>query len=80
MSVILKIKHTDIAGTCFICGANLDHVTADDDGDEYHDTWTCDECDILITFITPSKAATYGELSKCWMEVTPAAVRKHVGS
>lgn len=69
MSVIFKIEHTDIAGTCFICDSDLEPVGDEIDGDEHRDTWACENCEILITFITSAKVHTYHEISSCRIEV-----------
>ncbi len=71
MSYIFKIRHDNVAGTCFICGTDLEPVGDEIEGDEHHDTWSCERCEILITFITPAKVHAYHEIDNCWIEVVP---------
>lgn len=69
MSVTLKIKHSDMAGTCFICGSDLEAVGDEIEDGEHHDTYACERCEILITFITSAKVQAYHEIDRCWIEV-----------
>lgn len=71
MIVTFKVKHDNIAGTCFICGTDLEPVGDEVEGGEHHDTWACERCEILITFVTSSKVHAYHEIDTCWIEVEP---------
>ena len=59
MSFVFKIKHSDIGGTCFICGSELEAVGDEVEGGEHHDTYACERCEILITVITSAKVHAY---------------------
>jgi hypothetical protein len=46
---------------CPYCKADLwgNNLDGERDGDKFNDTYTCDDCDVLVTLITPIAAGEY---------------------
>lgn len=52
---------------CPVCGDDMDHLCDeydDDDGKELHlDTYTCDHCDLFVTYVSPADVGEYHKVA-----------------
>lgn len=44
---------------CPLCGDDLSHVGDDIDEGDFHDTYACNYCRILVTYVSPCKYTEY---------------------
>lgn len=49
----MKLMLKNNIGTCPICGDDLRHNFDERDGGKHEDVYTCDSCDIGVTYISP---------------------------
>lgn len=53
----------NIGAACPICGEDTDHLDDERDGDTVSESYTCDNCRVIITFTWKQPKPSYSELS-----------------
>lgn len=67
MSMWLKL-HSNV-GTCPVCGEDLTHNFDERDGGRYYDIYTCYECEIGVTYISPDDGREYHDYNNGEIEI-----------
>lgn len=70
MNIRAKIWLKDIGATCPICGEDLEHLCDERNEGKYEDSYTCDACGVIVTYISPDDGRQYHEYRNGEIEVS----------